>query len=170
MIYVAEFDHEENRYVAIGQDPLHLSVYEKIGTRRVEKTRMFYPSCLRFMPWVYVHADEPRTMTSEQFERLYEIVGRKHMITIRAEEGTATYVLDPYPHWDGDDAMMDRGAELRALVDTELVAREPDLPDAPDRSQRLHRAFVAALMASGITIVEAVLPDLDPPYDPLRVR
>ena len=66
--------------------------------------------------------------------------------------------------------MMDRGEELRALVDTELVAREPDLPDAPDRSQRLHRAFVAALVASGITIVEAVLPDLDPPYDPLLVR
>ena len=48
MIYVAEFDHDEDRYVAIGQDPLHLSVYEKIGTRRVEKTRMFYPSYLRW--------------------------------------------------------------------------------------------------------------------------
>ena len=87
------------------------------------------------------------------------------MITIRAKEGTATYVLDPYPHWVGDDAMMDRGEALRALVDTELKARVPNILNAPDRSQRLHRAFVAALIASGITIVEAGLPDLDPPYD-----
>ena len=30
------------------------------------------------------------------------------MITIQAAEGTATYHLDPYPHWDGDDAMAER--------------------------------------------------------------
>ena len=72
MIYVVEFDHDEDRYVAVGQEPLHLSVYEIVSTRLIQKTRMLYPSCLRFMPEAFVHTDEPRTMTWDQFGRLYD--------------------------------------------------------------------------------------------------
>ena len=48
--YVAEFQFEEDRYVAAGRDPLHLPVYEVTEERCVERTRMFYPSCLKVMP------------------------------------------------------------------------------------------------------------------------
>ena len=92
------------------------------------------------------------------------------MITIRAKEGTATYVLDPYPHWYGDDAMMTRGEALRVKVDTELMATVPDILEAPDRTQQQHRALETACLAEGIIVLEAVLPDPDPPYDPLVVH
>ena len=68
------------------------------------------------------------------------------MITIRDDTGTATYYLDPYPHWDGDDETADRGEALRARVDTELVARGLDT-SANDRSQQIHKAFVTALVS-----------------------
>ena len=42
-------------------------------------------------------------------------------------------------------------------------------PRSNDRSQRLHRALETKLIANGITIVESVLPQLNLPYDPLRV-
>ena len=91
------------------------------------------------------------------------------MITIRATEGTATYYLDPYPHWDGDEEMAERGEALRRQVDAEMVAHGLD-PEANDRSQQLRRAFELACRTSGITVVEFVLPPLDPPFDPMVVR
>ena len=87
------------------------------------------------------------------------------MITIRTKaDGTATYHLDPYPHWDGDDAMAERGEALRVLSDAELV--EHGLTTKMnDRSQRLHRALEIACLESGIEVVQFVLPQLDPPDD-----
>ena len=48
-ICYTEFIHGEDRYIAAGQDPTGLPVYEITGSRRLEKTRMLYPSCLKFM-------------------------------------------------------------------------------------------------------------------------
>ena len=92
------------------------------------------------------------------------------MITIRTEEdGTATYHLSPYAHWDGDDAMAERGEALRAQVDAELVSHGLTT-EMPDRSQQLHRALEMACVASGITIVESVTPPLDPLLDPHSIQ
>ena len=74
MTYVIEFRQEEERYVAIGSDPMHLSVYELLSERRIVKTRIFYLACLRFMPWAEV--SETKTYTAAQVKELYDIRGR----------------------------------------------------------------------------------------------
>ena len=89
------------------------------------------------------------------------------MIRIRAEEGEAAYYLDPYPHWDGDEAMEERGESIRAHVDCELVAQGM-APDAKDRSRRIHTALLAAFKLSGIEVVEEREPPLNP--DPVMRR
>ena len=91
------------------------------------------------------------------------------MIRIQGDEGEATYYLDPYPHWDGDEAMEARGESIRVNVDRELVAQGMK-PDAKDRSRRIHAALLAAFKLSGITVVEEQEPPLDPDYDPYLVR
>lgn len=90
------------------------------------------------------------------------------MIKIQDKDGTASYHLDPYPHWQGSDNTAERGEALRVLVDRAMLDRGMD-PAANDRSQQLHRAFETALISGGITVVESVLPPLDPPFDPTHV-
>ena len=90
------------------------------------------------------------------------------MIKIKDADGTASYHLDPYPHWVGDDATAARGEAVRAFTDREMVKHGLDTR-ASDRSQQLHKALELALIGVGMTVVESVVPPLDPPFDPYRV-
>ena len=88
------------------------------------------------------------------------------MITVKGPaEGTATYSLDPYPQWHGDEQMSTVGELIRQQVDEKLMAGGL-VVDAPDRSIRQHEAFIQELQDRGFKIVEAVIPGLDEPYDP----
>ena len=91
------------------------------------------------------------------------------MIKVSDSDGnTAAYYISPYPHWLGEEGLVAKVEALRAEMNREQLAAGLD-PSSLDRSQRLHRALETKLVAHGYTIVEAVLPSLDRPYDPLRV-
>ena len=86
------------------------------------------------------------------------------MVTIKAEEGIATYTVSPYPHWleSGDQAMVDRGEaildSLSPLIDDGTITWDNGF-----FYRDLFDAFVDALKLSEITIVEYQRPGPDPP-------
>ena len=71
MIIYVEFEDDENQYIAAGFDPLGLPVYEITGERRLEKTRMLYPSCLKFLPGADV--GKPSTATREEWRARFDL-------------------------------------------------------------------------------------------------
>ena len=73
-IYYNEFSVEEDRYIAAGRDPLGLPVYKITGERRLEKTRMLYPSCLKFMLEADLAWDSLRTMTLQQWRDRFNLI------------------------------------------------------------------------------------------------
>lgn len=83
LFYVAEFkvegddDGEYDHYVAAGWDIELLPVYKLSGERSVQLTPMFYPSCLKFMIDAVVSEEDPRTMTSKEWGRKYDVVDKR---------------------------------------------------------------------------------------------
>ena len=84
------------------------------------------------------------------------------MIKIKDVDGTASYHLDPYPHWIGNEATAARGEAVRIFTAREMIEHGLDTR-ASDRSQQLHKALELALIGVGITVVKSVTPPLDPP-------
>ena len=70
------FEHGEEGYVAAGGNTQRLTVYEIVGRRKLLKTEMLYPSCLKFMPGVVLLNDTPRSTTSKEFRESWD-VGRR---------------------------------------------------------------------------------------------
>ena len=88
------------------------------------------------------------------------------MIRVKNEVGTATYYLEPYPHWDSEDvALLDTLELLRREVDQGLVKRGMK-PNDRDRSKRLHEALRDALELVGFEVLEYREPPLNRVYDP----
>ena len=72
-IYVAEFTYGDEHYVAAGTDPTLLPVYEN-SERRLERTRMTYPGCLRFMLGADVLEPKPRILTPTEWRERFDLV------------------------------------------------------------------------------------------------
>ena len=85
------------------------------------------------------------------------------MVTIRDNGVSATYTDDPYPNWDGDEALAERGEAMLHSLEVTMINKGLLDPDGGTFAQDLHDAFIGALELAEIEIVEARRPGPDPP-------
>ena len=75
-VYATSFTHGKDRYVVMGEDSLLLPVYEVVSDRRVQKTKLLYPSCLAKMYNVFLPSAKLSRIEREKWDQRFEIVGK----------------------------------------------------------------------------------------------
>ena len=86
------------------------------------------------------------------------------MIAIKGKQGSALYNLDPYPNWDGDDAMIAVGEKLR--IQSQIRVAEEGLFKGPERVAQLLNAFEKVVEETdGVTVTAFRIPELDDDLD-----
>ena len=91
------------------------------------------------------------------------------MITIKGKQGWALYNFDPYPNWDGDDAMIAIGEKLRIQSDNQVV--KEGLIEGPEKIAQLLNALKKLVEETeGVTVTAFRIPVLDDDLDDSEIE
>ena len=75
------------------------------------------------------------------------------MIKIQGPQGTASWVISPYPHWVGDEEMVDIGKAVQKEVHQQLT-KEGLYEQSSDVARLHYQTLLSALRKRSIMIVE----------------
>ena len=72
--YAIEFTTGNERHAAIGRERDHLPVYRMFPSGRLERTRLYFPACLKFMYNADIHSEQVNYLSGATIRRRYPVL------------------------------------------------------------------------------------------------